>query len=240
MTDEGKYVRFLLCALMSFFIITTAQETIGATIYWTDWTSATVGTPGSASGSITFPGPFNIGVTYSGEVASTTQTSGGTNYWNSAPSVYTDPGTVDNGPTNSDIITLDRSSSLNTITFSSPVVDPVMAFLSLGRDPAVWGPNYIVRYEFDAPFTVLNYGPNNIWAGVGTLTDIGSNTLEGIEGNGIIQFSGTFSSISWSNSPNEYWHGFTVGAPVPEPGTMLLLGSELIGLAGWGRKKFKK
>jgi hypothetical protein len=42
--------------------------------------------------------------------------------------------------------------------------------------------------------------------------------------------------ISWDDLKFE-GEGTT---PVPEPGTMLLLGSGLVGLAGWGRRKMKK
>jgi hypothetical protein len=38
----------------------------------------------------------------------------------------------------------------------------------------------------------------------------------------------------------ELFSGDVVNTPVPEPATMLLLGSGLIGLAGFARKKFKK
>jgi len=82
-------------------------------------------------------------------------------------------------------------------------------------------------------FTIQSGGPNAEYGG--TAITVGGNTMSGNEGNGVIQFNGSLTSITWTNPLFENWYGFTVGAPVvaaiPEPETyaLMLAGLALLG-----------
>ena len=63
-------------------------------------------------------------------------------------------------------------------------------------------------------------------------------TLVGIEGDGAIEFQGTYTSISFTTANPEYWNGFTLGAPVYQSvpdttGTLILLTLGLLALGFW-------
>jgi hypothetical protein len=216
-------IRIVVAAALSAACLPVAAQTV-----WTDWTSATAGEPGSAAGTLS-----GIAVTYTGEVLGNTVTNGGfAGSW--APSTSFVGGTSTTSPASvGDIITMNGSTLTNTLTFASPIVNPVIAIWSLGA------PGATASFTFNATPTFEVGGPNVGFGG--QAITVSGNTVSGAEGNGVVQFNGTFSSLSFTTT-NENFYGFTVGrngpvAAVPEPETWALMAFGLAALGSIGRKR---
>lgn len=221
MNIRRKVTRLVL--LLAFVL---APANVDAQVFWTDWTTAGTGT---VSGSLSIYSQ-SIGVTYTGTYLDALTS--GTDPWSWDLPAFEFDG-VDSNPPGYEKIRLDDAAT-HTITFSTPVVDPYLAIMSQGRG------GLPVTYAFSDAFTVLSAGPA-YWGYTGYTTP-DATTLVGREYSGVIQFSGTFESLTWRASPDEFWHGVTVGAAgsvVPEPATVLLLATGLLGLGVAARRRRK-
>lgn len=227
--------RFLsMVSLSAAMTVAGAGVAAAGPITWTDWTVAVGGAAGTAAGTL-----GGVAVSYAGEVSAPTQVAGGTNYW-IPDTPYLSP-VVDNAPPCCDIIALEHGPS--SLTFSAPVVNPILAIVSLGQ--ANYQP-FPVQYDFNHDFNILSFGPG-FFGAPGTLSYGADNSiLVGDEGHGAIQFIGTFDAltpITWTTSPSEYWHGFQVGVAadaVPDAGSTMLLFSTAAGLLALARRGKKQ
>jgi len=168
-----------------------------ASTVWTTWSKATIGTPGGASGTLN-----GVEVKYDGEVLNY-NTTGTADIWSSPASSFIGGTSTASPSTPNDAIYLKGTPGTNTITFSTPVVNPVFAIWSLGSDGTEGA-----SFTFNATPTFEAGGPDEFG---GSAITVKGKVVSGREGSGVVQFTGTFSSISWTDTPENYY-AFTIGA----------------------------
>jgi hypothetical protein len=220
-----------LLALVCGIGLLTVRPAHAAAIIWDTWTKATSGeSSGYASASIA-SSPTPVTISYAGEVESLELS-----YPSWDPSSSYIGGTVSNGPPQSgnSIQLFGGNSNVDTLTFSTPITNPVMAIWSLGSSIKT------AQFDFTStePFTIEAGGPNREYGGSSIYTSSSTpSVVYGTEGNGVIQFNGTYSSITWTNPIFENWYGFTVGiaAVVPEPASLSIVAG--IGLLAMRRPR---
>jgi hypothetical protein len=180
------------------------------TFYWADWTAATTGFDGGATGFFALPSG-GVQVTYKGDLMDVQLEPSARNFWSIKES-YTSAA-VTKAPDNTDALLIDGVlNGYGEVVFSRPVKDPVFAFASLGALEN----GSAASYRFDAPFLLLSQG-KGFYMGDGWLEKQPNNTLSGQEANGVIGFQGMFTKISWTTPKVEPWHALTIGVAEDVP-----------------------
>ena len=121
-------MRHLMLAATMVLVPAVSQ---GAVIQWTDWTSSNLSSATGSAGSVgvSFTGSLQFaqlafGVQVGGGASSTT------NYWTEGtPAPYTGNAVVGNAPPGFELLAFNLTST-NSIVFSAPVLNPLMAIVS--------------------------------------------------------------------------------------------------------------
>lgn len=177
-----------------------------STIAWTTWTSKTGSNPGTVKGSVTLPSG-KVKITYKGQVGSGTVLGPGYPSW--GPASTFSGGSVGNPPGPGNQISLygGESTSTNTISFSKPVTDPVIAIWSLGHSDT----QAAFKFKGTPPLSFESGGPSSEYGG--QAITVKKSTVQGQEGNGTIQLKGTYTKIQFTTPTYENYYSFTVGLP---------------------------
>ncbi|WP_296000315.1 PEP-CTERM sorting domain-containing protein [Rugamonas sp.] len=191
-----------------------------ATIDWNTWQTTAAGTIGPVTVSYTGANDGLAGM-YPSYTPATT---------------FADGTIVANAPTSANgmIKLIGGDNTVNTITFSTAVINPVMAIWSLGQG----GSTASFVFSNATPLFVSG-GPSAEYNG--SPITVSGNTVFGTEGNGTVQFLGTYTSLSWTNPQAENYYGFNVGiagaVPEPEQYGMMAAGLALVGFMARRRKR---
>ena len=153
-------------------------------------------------------------------------------YFNNASTGFTAPSGTYGGLAPSDLIRVVAGGTF-TLNFTTPVVNPYVALVSVGQ------PSLAVTYSFPTGSSpsVVSSGPN-LWGYTGY--SVSGDAFTGNEFNGVLQLTGTYSSLTFTINPDENWHAFNIGVgAVPEPSTYLAgLGAlGMLGMFGWRNRK---
>lgn len=192
-------------------VAAAAQGASATTVDWTTWTSQASNT---VNGTL-MVGSTPVGVTYSGAYFFAQLNGVGIDYY--SPTAPYLSSTVSNAPV-TDIIALGAGGT-SVITFSQAVVNPLIALVSWnGANVTFGGGADTQTYNLQYLSSGCGYWGCGSYASPTANSFVGSGELHGV-----IELLGTYSSISFTDSVDEYWHGLTVGVegglanPVPEP-----------------------
>lgn len=229
--DRKTSDKFSLKKVAALAAIMAGAPVVAQTVNnWATWTLPSsypyVATGGAISsryasgavGSVVNPvGGATINLTLSGEVNSTSSTSTG-NWSSTYPSGTTPTSTygsahVSTLPAGAMITQTGYTTDAlkaHTLTFSSTVSNVLMSIWSLG------GGSSVSALTFSQPFQILSSnGSTQAPNGASRFSSSGDATsgytLTGYEGNGVIQFLGDYTSLSWNVSAPEYYSGFNIG-----------------------------